>query len=77
MVISYKINESAMGNRVTKQVDSKNLTVKAQRIDGGYLNNYMNSQKGLLSCSICEFYRFTVKVYSTGLRKKLSKQNPF
>jgi len=66
MVTSLRASERNVGYRGSKSAISKNIAVKEQRVDG--------------SCILIPSYtqgNFNVEVYSNGLWKKLSDQNPF
>ena len=77
MVISQKMSENEMGYRGSKlEISSpqpKEISVNEQRVDGSYF--------GLARAASCVASgaprQIKIKVYSNGLRKQLSSQNPF
>lgn len=60
-VTIYKINENAMGNRVTKSEELPNFSVNAQRVDGGSCNKDFEQKINLnilqLRCTLADFER--------------------
>ena len=75
------MSENEMGNRGSKSVICKSITVKEQRVDGSYIDSNLRSKNTLMNnsmlrCTLTGFERsYPVKILSNQIRTYSANNN--